>query len=609
MMGEMMAAAESANQLVQVVVLLSAAVLAVPLFKRLGLGSVLGYLAAGLAIGPFGLQLFSDPNSIIHVAELGVVMFLFIIGLEMKPSHLWGLRRQIFCLGTLQVSLCGALLMLVGIYLLDFAWQTAFVIGAGFVLNSTAIIMQVLAERGQMSSQSGQKMISILLFEDLLIVPILAIVAFLSPIDKHVSKPLWENLAIGTGSLTMLVVAGVWLLNPLFRILARTKLREMMTAAALLVVLGAALLMEASGLSAAMGAFIAGVLLSNSSFRHQLEADIEPFRGLLLGLFFLGVGMSLDLDLVLHNFGFILLSVLALMSVNGIGIYLAARFTRSSNAVALERAFIMALGGEFAFVVFAAAANQHVITPEQQANGVAIVVLSMVLSPLLILLHKKYIEPRFIGSQEEREHDQIDEKHPIILVGFGRVGQVVNSMLTMSGYAVTVIDRDEEIISGMRKLGIKAYYGNAERPEILHHAGIENAEMLIVTSGNREKASHVVELARKMNPTIRILARANDLFHVYELYQQGADRQIREVFDSAVRIGRYALEELGVEEEKAREISDCYYHRDRHRTRLMAEVYDPSFKHKFQNKEMVKITLEHDQETMVEIQQILQREE
>ncbi|WP_386694944.1 monovalent cation:proton antiporter-2 (CPA2) family protein [Lonepinella sp. MS14435] len=604
-----MAAVEGANQLVQVVILLGAAIVAVPLFKRLGLGSVLGYLAAGLAIGPFGLQLFKDPNSIIHVAELGVVMFLFIIGLEMKPSHLWGLRRQIFGLGALQVTICGVLLMLVGAYLLGFSWQTAFVIGAGFVLNSTAIIMQVLAERGQMSSQSGQKMISILLFEDLLIVPLLAVVAFLSPIDTKTPEPLWQELAVGSGSIVMLVVAGLWLLNPLFRILARTKLREMMTAAALLVVLGAALLMEASGLSAAMGAFIAGVLLSNSSFRHQLEADIEPFRGLLLGLFFLGVGMSLDLSLVFHNFVFILFSVFALMFANGLGIYLAARMSRSSNAVALERAFIMALGGEFAFVVFAAAANQHVITSQQQANGVAIVVLSMVLSPLLIIIHKKYIEPYFARTEVEREHDHIDEKHPIILVGFGRVGQVVNSMLTMSGYAVTVIDRDEEIISGMRKLGIKAYYGNAERPEILHHAGVENAEMLIVTSGKKEKASHVVELARKMNPNIRILARANDLFHVYELYQMGADRQVRETFDSAVRMGRYALEDLGIDEQKAGEISHCYYQRDRHRTRLMAEVYDPSFKHKFQNKEMVKISLEHDQETMVEIQQILQREE
>ncbi|MCK3658305.1 potassium transporter [Pasteurellaceae bacterium Pebbles2] len=604
-----MADVESTNQLFQVVTLLSAAILAVPLFKRLGLGSVLGYLAAGLAIGPFGLQLFKDPHSIIHIAELGVVMFLFIIGLEMKPSHLWGLRRQIFGLGSLQVSICGALLMPVGVYLLGFSWQIAFVIACGFVLNSTAIIMQVLNERGQMSTQSGQKIISILLFEDLLIVPLLAVITFLSPIDSDHGMPIWEHLAIASGSIAMLVVAGVWLLNPLFRILARTRLREMMTAAALLVVLGAALLMEASGLSSAMGAFIAGVLLSNSSFRHQLEADIEPFRGLLLGLFFLGVGMSLDLSLVWKNFGFILLSVAALMFANGLGIYLTARLTRSTNAIALERAFIMALGGEFAFVIFSAAAAQNVISPQQQANGVAIVVLSMVLSPLLIMLHKKFIEPRFIKPENERADDHIEEKHPIILVGFGRVGVVVNSMLTMAGYQVTVIDRNEEIISGMRKLGIKAYYGNAERPEILHHAGIEDAQLLIVTSGGREKASRITEIGRKMNPNIRILTRANDLFHVYELYQKGSDRQIRETFDSSVRIGRYALEELGLDETKALEVADCYYRRDRHRTRLMAEVYDPKIKHKFQNKEMVKIALEHDQQTTVEIQQILQREE
>lgn len=606
-----MAAVEGANQLVHVVTLLGAAVIAVPLFKRLGLGSVLGYLAAGLIIGPFGLRLFTEPQSIIHVAELGVVMFLFLIGLEMKPSQLWGLRKQIFGLGMLQVLLSGSLVMSVARIGLGFSWQTAFIIASGFVLNSTAIVMQILSERNEMASSRGQKMISILLFEDLLIVPLLAIVAFLSPVtDIDTHEPLWQKFAIGTGSLTILIVSGIWLLNPLFKALAWTKLREMMTAAALLVVLGSALLMEHAGLSAAMGAFVAGVLLSNSSFRHQLEADIEPFRGLLLGLFFLGVGMSLDLNLVFAHLWFILLGVIALMIVNGFGVFLAALLTRSSFSEALDRAFVMALGGEFAFVIFAAAAGQRVITPQQQANGVAIIVLSMVFSPLFVLFHKKYLEPRLRKPNEEREADNIDEIRPIIMVGLGRFGQIINEVLTMTNHKVTIIDRDEEIITGMRKLGIKAYYGNAERPEILHHAGIESAQMLIVTSGNKAKATHIVEMARKMNPSLRILSRAYDLFHVFELYEKGADRQVRETFDSALRTARYALEDLGdIDSERIEEITHIYYEENRRRVRLMAEVHDPNYTKKFQNKEMIKVALEHDQKTMAKIQQILQRED
>lgn len=295
-------AAEGASQLVSVVTLLSAAVIVVPLFKKIGLGSVLGYLAAGLIVGPFGLKLFNDPQSIIHVAELGVVMFLFIIGLEMKPSHLWGLRRQIFGLGSAQIILSAILLTAVGLWL-GFSWQVAFVGASGFVLTSTAIVMQVLSERGDIASYRGQKMISILLFEDLLIVPLLAVVTFLAPaeLSSNTAEPLWQKIGVAGLSLAVLIASGIWVLNPLFKMLAKTKLREIMTAAALLVVLGSALLMEAGGLSMAMGAFVAGVLLSESSFRHQLEADVEPFRGLLLGLFFLGVGMALDLTIVLQN--------------------------------------------------------------------------------------------------------------------------------------------------------------------------------------------------------------------------------------------------------------------------------------------------------------------
>ena len=601
-------AAEGANQLVSVVTLLGAAIIAVPIFKRLGLGSVLGYLAAGIAIGPFGLKLFSDSQSIIHIAELGVVMFLFIIGLEMKPSHLWGLRRQIFGLGSAQVVTSAILLTFVGMAF-GFPWQVAFIGGAGFVLTSTAIVMQVLSERGDMASYRGQKMVSILLFEDLIIVPLLAVVTFLSPLEANEvanAQPVWQKIGIAGLSVTALVVAGIWLLNPLFRILAKTKIRELMTAAALFVVLGSALLMEEGGLSTAMGAFVAGVLLSESSFRHQLEADIEPFRGLLLGLFFLGVGMALDLNIVFNNWLIILSIVLAMMFVKSLAIFIIAKLAKSTNSTAMDRAVVMAQGGEFAFVLYAAAATQGVITSEIQANFTAIVVLSMIFAPLTIILHNKFVVPRLADKGEQQAEDHIDEQHPIILVGIGRYGQIVNHILTMSGYHPTVIDLNAKQVEAARQFGIKSYYGNATRPELLHNAGIETAELLIVAVDDKQQALHIVELARSMNPNIKILARAYDRRHVFELYKSGADIQVRETFDSAVRSGRKALEILGIEHEVADEICKYYFDRDRHRVKLMAEVYDPKLDI-FKNAEMRKIALAEDQETMLEIQNILTR--
>ena len=342
------------SELVKVVALLGAAVVMVPVFRRLGLGSVLGYLSAGLIIGPFGLGWFTDPQAILHVAELGVVMFLFVIGLEMRPSHLWGLRREIFGLGTLQIATCT--LALTGVaMLLGMRPQTAFVGAAGFVLTSTAIVMQLLGERGDIALPRGQKMVSILLFEDLLIVPLLALVVFMSPLPQEATGSRVAGVLTALAALSGLVAAGTWLLNPLFRLLARVRAREVMTAAALMVVLGAALLMEIGGLSMAMGAFLAGVLLSGSTFRHQLEADIEPFRGLLLGLFFLAVGMALDLAVVASNWPLIAAGVLAMMATKAACIYAAARIMRSSHAEALDRAVLMAQGGEFAFVLFSAA--------------------------------------------------------------------------------------------------------------------------------------------------------------------------------------------------------------------------------------------------------------
>ncbi|QLB21135.1 potassium transporter [Vespertiliibacter pulmonis] len=599
-------AAEGAHQLVSVVTLLGAAVIAVPLFKKLGLGSILGYLAAGLAIGPFGFGFFDDAESIIHLAELGVVMFLFIIGLEMKPSHIWGLRNYIFGLGSLQIFT--AIIGLTAVALLyGFSLEISFVSAAGFVLTSTAIVMRELSERGDIASPSGQKIVSILLFEDLLIVPLLAFVTFLSP-NYSGDGSLWKSIGIAGVSIAALVVAGIWLLNPLFKILAKTKTREVMTAAALLVVLGSALLMEMGGLSMAMGAFVAGVLLSESSFRHQLEADIEPFRGLLLGLFFVGVGMSLNLSVVFENLGLIVSGVIAFMFVKGLCIYLIARITKKSNAKALDRAILMAQGGEFAFVLYAAAAAQNVIDKQIQANMTAIVVLSMVLTPLLIILYKRVIVPRLDPAEMEPEADHIDTQHPTIIIGLGRYGQIVNHLLMMTGYHPTVIDKDATLIAGMKKRGIKSYYGDASRPELLHAAGIETAELLVVAIDDKAQATHIVETARKMNPTIKIISRAYDRLHVFDLFKAGADIQVRETFDSALRTGKKVLLEMGMDKETVDEIGEVYFYRDRHSVKLMAEVYDPAIG-RFNNNEMLKLALENDQETMLEIQKIIHKDD
>ena len=601
-----MAAEGSSFDLIQVVSLLGAAVVAVPLFRRLVLGSVLGYLAAGLAIGPYGLAVVTDSHSIIHIAEFGVVMFLFVIGLEMKPSHLWGLRRQIFGLGSLQVVISAILLTIVGT-LFGASWEVSFICASGFVLTSTAIVMQVLGERQELASPRSQRIVSILLFEDLLIVPLLAIVEFLAPGTPDGAAhatPLWQTIGIALLSLSALVAAGLWVLNPLFRVLAASRAREVMTAAALLVVLGSGLLMEMGGLSMAMGAFVAGVLLSESSFRHQLEADIEPFRGLLLGLFFLGVGMSLDLKVVAENWGIIVSGVIALMVVKGLCVYGVARLARSNHADALDRALLMAQGGEFAFVLYTAAANAGVIDATVNANMTAIIVLSMAITPLILILHRRF------GTQpaQTREADTFDEHHPILVVGMGRFGQIVNSMLQMSGHSTTVIDLDPTTVAGFNRYGTKTHFGDASRPELLLAAGIENTRLLVIAIDNREQALSIARFAREVNPNIDIVARAYDRLHTFDLYQAGADEIVRETFDAAIRAGKRALERLGMSRDDAEKVGKIFYRHDRHGMIEQARVYDPTLG-PFKNKQMAELVMAQRQYTREAIQAALRGEE
>ncbi len=564
-----MAGENGGSDLLQVVMLLSAAVVAVPLFKRLGLGSVLGYLAAGLAIGPFGLAWFTDPHTILHTAELGVVMFLFLIGLEMRPSHLWGLRRAIFGLGSLQVVVCGALMTLVGMGF-GFSWQVSLISAMGFVLTSTAIVMQLLGERGDVAAPRGQKIVAILLFEDLLIVPLLALVAFLAPASASDAAAgggtNWGAIGLALGSVGVLVAAGLWLLNPMFQVLARSKAREVMTAAALLVVLGAALLMQLGGLSMAMGAFLAGVLLSESTFRHQLEADVEPFRGLLLGLFFLGVGMSLDLAVVASNWPLIVAGVLSLMGTKALCIYLVARLAKSSHVDALDRAVLMAQGGEFAFVLFAAALAAKVIDPIVNANMTAIVVLSMALTPLTVLLHKRLARADAVsmdGVEAVSEHTA-----NVLIIGFGRVGQIASQGVLARGASLTIIDHDTQVIRDTAEYGFKVYYGDGSRPEVLHAAGAHQACAVLVCVDDKAAATRIAESARHVCPQAQVIIRAYDREHAVELAKAGADVCVRETFESAMVLGREAVLATGASAEEADEVMDRVRRRDAERFEL-----------------------------------------
>ena len=559
-------ASGAGSDLVQVVSLLAAGVVAVPLFKRVGLGSVLGYLVAGLAIGPFGLGLFTDAHAILHVAELGVVMFLFIIGLEMEPSRLWGMRRAIFGLGLAQVGACIAALTLVGIAL-GFSVTVAFVAGTGFVLTSTAIVMQLLEERGALATPKGQRIVAILLLEDLAIVPLLAVVALLAPGGAEASGTgRAVAVVIALASVAALVAAGRWLLNPLFRLLAAAKAREVMTAAALLVVLGSALAMQLGGLSMAMGAFLAGVLLSESSFRHQLEADVEPFRGILLGLFFLGVGMSLDLTVIAANAGLILAGVVAYMAVKALLIYGVARALRASHAESLERAALMAQGGEFAFVLYAAAAGAGIIDGTTNAVLTATVILSMALTPLMVIAFDR-LGPKAALSTAGLEAPE-DLVGSALIVGFGRFGQIASQPLIAQGCAVAIIDTNAQNIRIAEGFGFKVYYGDGTRLDILRAAGAETARAILICVDEPAMARRIAEIAKVEFPLVPVLARARDREHAVALIQAGVAYQIRETAESALALGERALLTVGADPEIAGTIMDAVRRRDAERLDL-----------------------------------------
>ena len=550
------------------VVLLSAAVIAVPLFRKLGMGSVLGYLTAGVVIGPFALGLIGDAEAILHVAEFGVVIFLFIIGLEMRPAKLWKLRREIFGLGAAQVITASVLLTLTAIAF-GIEPAVAFVGASGFVLSSTAVIMQTLDERNEINTPHGQKAVSVLLLEDLAIVPLLAIVAVLGTALGTAADgpPLWQTVGLAIASVVGVILAGKYAINPIFRQLAKYGGREVMLAAALLVVCGAAWALSLGGLSMAMGAFLAGVLMSDSTFRHQLEADVDPFRSILLGLFFLSVGMSLNLGVVVADWHWVIGGVVLFMVVKAIAIYAIARLFRSSHNEALERAALFAQGGEFAFVLFGAAGMAGLFDPRVSAVFTAIVIISMVLTPLVTM-----VVSRWFLKEAEVSIDDLDDvdraeglRERVLVIGFGRFAQVVCQPLLARDIDVSIIDNDVEMIQAAGNFGFKVYYGDGSRLDVLRASGAEKAETILICVDKPQVADRIVELVQSEFPLTKLFVRAYDRGHSIRLIQAGVEFHIRETFESALAFSEHVLKDLGFGEDEARETIEDVRRRDEER--------------------------------------------
>jgi monovalent cation:proton antiporter-2 (CPA2) family protein len=561
-------AVQSDPLLANAVVFLGAAVVAVPIFKRLGLGSVLGYLAAGSLIGPFGLGLIGDVETVLHFAEFGVVLLLFVIGLELRPARLWRLRSEIFGLGLAQVAVTGVVLAL----LLSGAGMrtdAAILVGASLALSSTAFAVQILREKGDLAQPYGDRAFSILLFQDLAIVPLFALAALLDPGPKDAEQAnFWIDAVLPLAAIGALIGIGRYALPPLFFIVARAKADEIFTAAALLVVIGAALAMESVGLSMALGAFIAGVLLAETEFRHQLESDIEPFRGLLLGLFFMGFGMTVNWGLVAANWWIVIGGTLALFAIKAGILYGLARVFGSSRNDAMRIAATIGQGGEFAFVLFGVAAGSGLLVGDMPSILSAIVTASLALTPAAVAFAERYqTEDEESGEMEDVSEAQASK---IIVAGFGRVGQVVARIMRMRGYEVTLIDNSPRRIRMAGSFGSKVYYGDVRRIDVLKTAGADEADIIFLCIDDRDGARQAVERLKERFPNALLFVDTYDRFSKLELLEAGADEVVRETFESAIVLATRALERLG-DGEVVDELVEEFRRRDAELTRLQSE--------------------------------------
>lgn len=533
------------------VILLAAAVVAVPVAKRFGFGSVLGYLGAGLIIGPAGLRLVTDVESIAQVSELGVVMLLFLIGLELRPARLWVMRRSVLGLGAAQVAVTAAVLALAG-HVFGLAWATAVVVGFGLALSSTAIVLPMLAERELLATRAGRDAFSVLLFQDLAVIPAVALLPLfdggISDVTAMAPGQVWLAVGKGIAAVLVVLIGGRFLIRPIFRAVEGAKAPEIFTATALVIVMGTAALVSLVGLSMSLGAFMAGVLLSDSEYRHELQADIEPFEGLLLGVFFISVGMGADLALLVERPLPILAGVVLLLAIKMAIAFALARISGQKMGDATRFAVALAQAGEFGFVLFGAAVAVHVMTAEQSEAAMLVVTLSMVASPLLFALEERWLAPRLERRRQEREFDAIDgAPTPVIIAGFGRMGQIVGRILRLRRIPYTALDNHVEQIDLVRRFGNKAYYGDPTRLDVLRAAGAAEAKVIVVALEPIADSLKVVEHVKRHFPNLAIVARARNRRHAHLLMDQGVAHIVRETFYSSLRLTEQVLEELGIE--------------------------------------------------------------
>jgi len=561
-------------------------VLAVPLAKRLGLGSALGYLFAGLIIGPHVLGLVGEEGQdVMHFAEFGVVLMLFLVGLELEPRVLWRMRVPILGLGGPQLALT-ALVLGVLAFAFGLEWQTALAIGLTLSLSSTAMVLQTLNEKGWQNTEAGRGGFSVLLFQDIAVIPILALLPFLAlqefsqPVSEAAShavqanRPGWLQAVRVLSVVTGIIVAGRFLTRPVFRWIADTRSREVFITAALALVVGITLLMELVGLSPALGTFLAGVVLAESEYRHELESHIEPFKGLLLGLFFISVGASMDIDIITGEPGLIFALVLTLIVIKFAVLLFLGRIFHLKLADNLMFAFMLAQGGEFAFLLFAFATQNHVMDNELANLLIVVVVLTMMVTPLLIIMYERLIQPRFTGCAAEPGEEQIEtDDNPVVVAGFGRFGQIVSRLLKAQGIQTTLLDHDAGQIELTSGFGYKVFYGDASRVELLQAAGAGKARLLVIAIDERQKAVQMVKSAQQHFPNLRVLARAYDRSHAYELMEAGADVITRETFGSALIMGEEALKLLGYEDARAYRIMRTFKQHDEDGLKKLYEVW------------------------------------
>ena len=588
---------------------LVAGVVAVPIATRLGLGSVLGYLIAGIAISPLLDLLHVDVVSIQHFAEFGVVMMLFLVGLELEPRMLWTMRNKLLGLGGLQVVVTAALVMAIAMAFGQ-PWSIALAIGLVFALSSTAIVLQTLSEKGLMKSDGGQSSFSVLLFQDIAVIPMLAFIPLLAlpelqqltaaahgADDGHASLSLvdrvtgWQRALLTVGAIAFVVIVGTYLIRPIFRFIAVARLRELFTATALLLVIAIALLMVVVGLSPALGVFLAGVVLANSEYRHELESNIDPFKGLLLGVFFITVGAAIEFELLQKNLGAILGMTFGLVILKAAVLYVLSRIFGISGSDRWLFSLGLAQAGEFGFVLLTFSVANSVIPSAVAEQLMLVVTLSMLLTPALFIAYEKVIAPRFVDAQE-RDADDIDEQGSVIIAGHGRFGGIVNRILLSAGFKTVVLDYQSEQLDVLRAFGVKVFFGDAMRPDLLHAAGIEEAKMLVIAIDDKASATELVRYVTENYPHVYVVVRAIDRHHVYELWSAGARDIIRETFDSSLRAGRSALEALGVHPYDAERQVRGFVINDQEQMLALASSYDPDIP-AHENEEYVRRTREY----------------